>query len=105
VGGTGYLAGVSPDGCRILTQLGEQDMDRRAEPLGLFDVASSAQIPLPVNGTVSGGLFMANGDLVLRVAGDDGVTISRLTPDGQIVGRTTEPSDLGETALIGFTAR
>lgn len=104
VGGTGYLAGVSPDGRRILTQLGRQDMGRRAAPLGLFDVASSTQIPLPVNGTVSGGLFMANGDLVLRVAGADGVTVSRLTPDGQVVGQTTEPGDLGEIALIGFTA-
>jgi hypothetical protein len=105
IGGTSYLAAVSPDGQQILVQLGRQGYERTDRPpLGLFEVESGARIPLPVTNTISGGQFLVNGDLLVRTADRDGIVIRQITPTGQTVAQTTEPPDLGQVLFINFTA-
>lgn len=106
-GGAQYLAGISPDGKRLLVelgQLGKLHPGRTVQAPSLFDVATSARLQLPLPVQASGGFFLPNGDMMIRHGTPNGTLLRHATPGGVVVAESFEPQGLLRSVLIGFKA-
>jgi hypothetical protein len=106
-GGAQYVGGISPDGKRIIVELGQLGTLhawRTMQAPTLFDVATSAELPPPLPGPLSGGRFLPNGDVLVRQDTPNGMLLRQVNSAGVVVAESFEPQGLLRSALIGFRA-